>query len=143
MTATTKPLGPPAVEMDLRRVYDLPPRPEDDVLALRMQCSPHDVWERSRVDPTRWFCARTGTFLTYRELVAKHAPLREYHLPAVTVWVVRSDAIIPPQVHGIYSNEPAAIAAAGGNGDRRVHPWQVLDRPTEETYESGPDGTNE
>jgi len=36
---------------------------------------------------------------------------------------------IPPQVHGIYSNEPAAIAAAGGTEQRRVHPWAVLDRP--------------
>jgi hypothetical protein len=142
MTVVAKPIGPPQVETDLRRVYDLPPRPPDDVLALRMQCSPHDVWERSRVDPTRWSNARTGIFMSYRELVAKHAPLREYLLPAATVWVVRSDAIIPPQVHGIYSNEPAAIAAAGGHGDRRVHPWQVLDQPAEEHYGGGPDGNH-
>jgi len=115
--------------MDLSRLYDLPPRPPDDVVALRQQCSPHDVWERSQMDPTRWSCARTGTFLSYRELVSKHAPLREHYLPARTVWVVRSDQIIPPQVHGIYSNEPAAIAAAGGTEQRRVHPWAVLDRP--------------
>jgi hypothetical protein len=133
MTVTTnQPTGQPhQSEMDLRRGYDLPPRPPDDVAALRQQCSPHDVWERSRVDPTKWWCARTGTSLIFRELVAKHAPLREHYLEVATVWVVRTDSMIPPQVHGIYSNEPAAIAAAGGSGERRVHPWQVLDRPVE------------
>ena len=128
MTATTRTGQAPAVETDLTRVYDLPPRPPDDVAALREQRHPHQVWERSRIDPTKWFNSATGTMLSYRELVAKHAPLREHHLD-LQVWVVRADAQIPPRLHGIYSNEPAAVAVAGGSGDRRVHPWTVLHTP--------------
>lgn len=123
-------LAPPTIETDLRREYTLPAPPPDDITALRERCSPHDVWERSRVTPTHWFNARTGTMRGWHDLVSQvKGGLREHYLPAPTVWVVRSDEIIPPQVHGIYSNEAAAISAAGGDHGRRVHPWQVLDRP--------------
>lgn len=121
--------------MDLSRLYDLPARPPDDVVALREQRHPHDIWERSQVDPTKWFNSRTGTMLTFAKLIAERHPLREYYLETTTVWVVRTDSVIPPQVHGIYSNEPAAVAAAGGSGERRVHPWQVLHRPEYELPE--------
>lgn len=126
-------LRPPAVETDLARSYRLPDSPPDDVAALiEYSNAGKMIWERSRVDRHLWTCAASGTTLSWRKLVARGGELREHHLPATTVWVVRSDAEIPSRVWAIYSNEPAAIAAAGGDDNKRVHPWQVAHRPYDE-----------
>lgn len=136
--AVRAPSMAPTIETDLTRSYGPPPAPPDDVRAVRETGGDRIIWERLSAGHL-WVSDRNKQVLTWKELIARGQELREHHLPVGTVWVVRSDAIIPPQVHGIYSNEPAAIAAAGGSGDRRVHPWQVLDRP-EEHDGSGPGG---
>lgn len=122
--------GIPAVEMETSsssweaEVYDLPERPADDVWAVRERCHPHDVWERSRHLPVHWFNARTGEMRTWRKLIADKAPLARFDYD-ITVYMVRPDG---EQVTvDLYTNEPAAYAAA--RGTRRVHPWHVHSRP--------------
>lgn len=129
-------IHPPTIETDLSRNYELPLSPPDDVVALRETSGDRLVWERSRIHRHTWFCAQTRQVATWRELIARDKRLTEYHVD-VEVWVVRTDGKAPFEVWEIYSNEPAAIAAAGGSGDRRAQPWIVRHTP----YEEGPDGT--
>ena len=97
------------------------------------------VWQR--LDPGHlWANVRTRTVLTWKELISRGVHLREQYLD-LQVWVVRGDGQIPTQLYGIYSNEPAAVAAAAGQG-HRVQPWQVVHEPGYHTGQGGLDGTD-